>query len=359
MEVLQDKGASSSKRILIYSSGGRSFHSLRSHQGNPTSGLISTEVFHDDILICDIAGSEACPSLWMTLKGHGINQDSCTSVILGPQSWVCLLQVEGMTCQSCVQLIESTLTKLPGVAVAQVSLENKEAFIGYNPSIVRAEQLSERIEEMGFDATIKATWNPASPSPEIKSVSLLAESDPVHIAESSPTLFPTLSPSDLTQSQREIAHININGMVSTSCQTKIEMNILEMRGVHTVDVSLQTNHAEIYYDPRVTSPQQIIDAICQLGFEAKLAPEKLMFETKVCYIGIDGMTCQSCVSLIESQVKDLQGIVAITVSLIHKEARVEFISTMATLDDVCEAITTSGHFSVIYRKGKLATCFVC
>ena len=70
------------------------------------------------------------------------------------QNSACVLSVEGMTCKSCSNQIETVIGQLPGVASIKVSLEFKEAFIEYDPAVIKAPQLTEKIYDMGFNAAV-------------------------------------------------------------------------------------------------------------------------------------------------------------------------------------------------------------
>ena len=43
------------------------------------------------------------------------------------------LAIEGMTCASCVKRVEKALTRVPGVAQAQVNLATERALVAYDP----------------------------------------------------------------------------------------------------------------------------------------------------------------------------------------------------------------------------------
>ncbi len=69
-----------------------------------------------------------------------------------------LIQVEGMTCDSCVRLIETTLPSRDGVTAMKVSLANKEAFVMYDSLKTNAKDISGDIYDMGFDTEITAEF---------------------------------------------------------------------------------------------------------------------------------------------------------------------------------------------------------
>lgn len=63
-----------------------------------------------------------------------------------------ILSVEGMTCAHCVAHVKEALKKVPGVAEAAVSLENKEATVTLNQDVAD-QTLLEAIKAAGYEAT--------------------------------------------------------------------------------------------------------------------------------------------------------------------------------------------------------------
>lgn len=64
------------------------------------------------------------------------------------------LTVEGMTCGGCAIGTRKVLTRLTGVAKAEVSYEKKEAVVTYDPEKVTVEQMIAAIKTLGYAATI-------------------------------------------------------------------------------------------------------------------------------------------------------------------------------------------------------------
>jgi len=62
------------------------------------------------------------------------------------------IPVGGMSCQKCVASLTGVLSKLPGVAKADVVLEPGQATVTYDPAQVAVAQLREAVEDAGFDA---------------------------------------------------------------------------------------------------------------------------------------------------------------------------------------------------------------
>ncbi len=61
------------------------------------------------------------------------------------------LKIQGMTCGGCVTSVKTVLKRLSGVDQVDVSLENAEAVIQYDPSLASIDQLKTAISDAGFD----------------------------------------------------------------------------------------------------------------------------------------------------------------------------------------------------------------
>ena len=62
------------------------------------------------------------------------------------------IPVEGMSCNSCVASVKSTLKPMEGVEKVAVSLVDRNATIIYNPEKVTPEQVRKAINDIGYKA---------------------------------------------------------------------------------------------------------------------------------------------------------------------------------------------------------------
>lgn len=62
------------------------------------------------------------------------------------------LKIAGMTCQGCVASVTRILKAQPGVKDAQVSLEQAEAVLEFDPAMTDIEHLRKAIEDGGYEA---------------------------------------------------------------------------------------------------------------------------------------------------------------------------------------------------------------
>jgi copper chaperone len=64
---------------------------------------------------------------------------------------IATLKVEGMSCNHCVNAIESNVGKLQGVSNVKVSLDNGTVEVSFDRSKVSKEAMIDVIEEQGYD----------------------------------------------------------------------------------------------------------------------------------------------------------------------------------------------------------------
>ena len=182
--------------------------------------------------------------------------ESHVSSPLGPTNYDALLSIQGMTCNSCVQMIESTISAMEGVKGIRVSLERKEGYLQFDPQLQTAGQIATAIYDMGFDAQVTATYTHSS-----------------GVVDSAVVLETTSLPVEQEVVLPEGGHVvlvNVDGMVCHSCVQNIEMNIGKMTGVHEIKVSLSDKNARIQDDPSLISPSKLCNAILDIGLNAEV-----------------------------------------------------------------------------------------
>lgn len=129
--------------------------------------------------------------------------------------------------------------------------------------------------------------------------------------------------------------------------------------------------AVIEYNPELISVSHIVDAVEEMGFEAapKLSnPQNLLKvnaidvatparppdlgPNKNLKLAIEGMHCKSCVRKIEDNMREVPGLVHISVSLESKNADVTFSEDSISENDVAQKIADLG-FQVTKTSGKI------
>ena len=61
------------------------------------------------------------------------------------------LNIQGMTCNGCVNSVRNVLQKTPGVSSVEVSLEHHRATVTYNPAQANPAQFKAIVEDAGYD----------------------------------------------------------------------------------------------------------------------------------------------------------------------------------------------------------------
>ena len=140
------------------------------------------------------------------------------------------LKVEGMTCSACSSAVEAALLGVPGVTRAAVSAATGDAAVEHLPSaVVRLETLLEAIDDAGFVASH------------------------VHDMELS----------------RSVVKLYVDGMTCSACTGAVENALRGVSGVEEVTVVLlPKGSAEVAFDPNVTGPRKLIQAIEDAGFDS-------------------------------------------------------------------------------------------
>eukprot|EP00111_Clytia_hemisphaerica_P000292 TCONS_00000743-protein len=151
----------------------------------------------------------------------------------------------------------------------------------------------------------------------------------------------------------ETVLIDIQGMKCNSCVNNIENTIGGRESVHQIKVSLEDKNATIDYDSCVESPEQICDAICEMGFDAFLKNNNM----KTVLLAIEGMTCQSCVKTITEVMSKKDGVKNINVSLEKNNALIEYDSDNVDVSFLCQSIEEMG-FDAYLESTKLKETYL-
>ncbi|XP_063413164.1 copper-transporting ATPase 1-like isoform X4 [Mytilus trossulus] len=208
--------------------------------------------------------------------------------------------------------IKSGYSKLP------VILEKKEAVIKYSPTEISPPIIAEKIDEMGFPARVK-------------------------------TVHPATTDARVDNSENSV-EISVKGMTCMSCVRNIESSISRVNGVNQISVSLENEKATVMYDSVKISPNQIAEAIDDMGFEANVVKQPKSLITR---ITVEGMTCQSCVRNIESNLKTKAGVDEIRVSLADKEAFIIYNPDHTNPEVLREAIDDMGFDASLPRQSSV------
>ncbi|GAB7524642.1 heavy metal translocating P-type ATPase [Paraburkholderia sp. 2C] len=147
------------------------------------------------------------------------------------------LEIQGMTCASCVMRVEKALAKVPGVARASVNLATEKATVDADPS-VSVDTLLAAVRKAGYDATAAAAQ---AVNPDLAA-----------------------APDALAPSSAELA---ISDMTCASCAMRVEKALAKVPGVASATVNLATEKASVQLNGAATV-NQLVAAVEKAGYHA-------------------------------------------------------------------------------------------
>ncbi len=64
--------------------------------------------------------------------------------------------------------------------------------------------------------------------------------------------------------------LHVEGMTCASCKVAVRTALSKLDGVKDARVDVDRKRADIHYDPTRVTPQQMVDAVNRLGYQASL-----------------------------------------------------------------------------------------
>jgi len=141
---------------------------------------------------------------------------------------------------------------------------------------------------------------------------------------------------ETTNEKGRLARIDIpvTGMTCASCVRRVERAISTIEGVAEANVNIASEKASVAYEPGVTGPDELIEAIRYAGYSADVS------ETT---FGVTGMTCASCVGRVERAIEKVPGVLEAGVNLATEKATIEYLSGEVELRDLEKAVEGAGY----------------
>ena len=132
--------------------------------------------------------------------------------------------------------------------------------------------------------------------------------------------------------------IPITGMTCANCVRSVERNAKKVAGVQDATVNFAAETASVIYDPKVASPQQVIDRIEKAGYGVPTATIELP---------ITGMTCTNCSNTVQRKLARLDGVVEASVNYASEKATVRYAPGGVTVAEIAAAVEKAGYGVVL------------
>ncbi len=138
----------------------------------------------------------------------------------------------------------------------------------------------------------------------------------------------------MAEEDQKKAELKISGMMCATCTSTVEDALKEVEGVAGARVNLGTETASVEYDSSKAKLADLERAVEEAGYG--VVNERVALK-------IGGMMCASCVSTVEDAIKELEGVLAVSVNLGAERARVTYNPKVTSVAEMRVAIEEAGY----------------
>ncbi|XVF47412.1 hypothetical protein PTKIN_Ptkin03bG0107100 [Pterospermum kingtungense] len=210
-------------------------------------------------------------------------------------------RIGNIKCASCVSSIESVLQNLKGVERVSVSPIQGQAAIEYVPKLINKIMIKETIEDAGF---------------------------PVN---------------EFSEQEIAVCRLRIKGMACTSCSESLERALNFLDGVKKAVVGIALEEAKVHFDPSVTDPDHIIEAVEDAGFGADLINSGN--EVNTVHLKLAGLSSVEELNAIQSYLESAIGVNHVQMDLEEHNVTVNYDPDLTGPRSLIEFVEDIGHGS--------------
>lgn len=146
---------------------------------------------------------------------------------------------------------------------------------------------------------------------------------------------------------------SVIGMTCAACAGSVEKAVKRLPGIREAVVDVLNNRVQVMFYTSFVNEETIRETIEDVGFQATLMPDEANEKsTQVCQIRINGMTCTSCSTTVESALQALQGVQKAQVALATEEAQVHYDPKIINYNQLLEAIEDTGFEAILISTGE-------
>ncbi|PKQ30260.1 MAG: copper-translocating P-type ATPase [Actinobacteria bacterium HGW-Actinobacteria-10] len=143
--------------------------------------------------------------------------------------------ITGMTCASCVAVVEKTVARTPGVVRANVNLATERLIVEFDPAQTTEAAIATAVGSAGYSAALLSVKGRDAGAGSVT--------------------------------------LGILGMTCSSCQAVIEKTLGRVPGVTSATVNLANETASVEFDPALVGPSELVEAVRDAGYDALLRVE--------------------------------------------------------------------------------------
>jgi len=155
-------------------------------------------------------------------------------------------------------------------------------------------------------------------------------------------------PPDESRAAESEATFAVTGMTCASCSAIIEKTLGKTQGVDAANVNLAAERLTVKYDPSLIDIDAIVGTVKSVGYgAAPLEGRSVEPASGRITLAVNGMTCASCVAVVEKTLGRLDGVSSATVNLATETATVEFDATRLGPDELIAAVKAAGYDAAV------------
>ncbi len=136
--------------------------------------------------------------------------------------------------------------------------------------------------------------------------------------------------------------LKVKGMTCAACSNRVETALKKTAGVKEATVNLAFEKAYVTYDPKQTSPEELLQVIKGAGYEGFFVEEKDKNVLKKIY-KIGGMSCATCAQGVEKALNKQEGINEARVNFAAEKLYVTYNSQELTEKDIKTLVAKAGY----------------
>ncbi|WP_091689805.1 heavy metal translocating P-type ATPase [Methanococcoides vulcani] len=255
------------------------------------------------------------------------------------------IDVHGMTCMHCHESVTKAISSLKGVESVEVSLEENNATVSFDPAKVTLDEIRKAVTDAGYEVgedidSEKSVEVPEEVKEEAQPSSLQVSTE---LSTESPTEASIKDSTEKATEEPANSTLKVTGMTCAACALRIEDALKKQPGVLSATVNLPLEKASVTYDPKVMTVSDLEETIEDTGYGV------LKDEID---LDVGGMTCAACASNIERALRKLDGVSNASVNFPMSSAHAEYDSSKVSVADMLNAIEGIGYTASVKKEGR-------